>query len=677
MKFGFYPRLAFTAMSKNRSIYFPYFLTCSGICMMFYITAFLTENPVIAQMQGGQTLQTFLAFGKGVIGFFACIFLFYTNSFLIHRRKKEFGLYSILGMNKWNLTRILCCETLILYLASSILGLFCGILFSKAAELGVTRLLNAAENFHFSLNLSSVCQTLILTGAIFLLILLHSIRQVHSAHPIELLHSEKTGEKPPKNNWIFGILGIILLVIAYIIAVMIQNPIEALALFFVAVLLVIVSTYLIFIAGSIMLCRFLQKNKRYYYKTRHFISVSSMVYRMKRNGAGLASICILSTMVLVMISTTSCLFLGIDHIIKKRCSHDIVLNLQTDNPQYLEQVNQIVDECVALTSVSTHDNISFHYTSLYGYYIDNQFVFDSASLNSTNLVNFQDLYDLIFLTANDYELLTGSPTILQSDEVLVYSGELTIESDQLIVEDTPVYHIAEKLSSFPDIGRSPNNSIAEPVYFVAADVDALAPIFQAVFQTDAPAQWFLNTRIAFNINCDTQTQIQLRDLLADRLFNLKNGYPDIAFQWPISYAFEKQDSYGTFGGLFFLGILLGIVFLFATVLIMYYKQISEGYEDQSHFEILGKVGMSNREIRQSINSQVLTVFFLPLFAAGLHVIFAFPMIAKLMLLFGITSTDLFFKITGFCYLAFAVFYILTYKITSRSYYHLVKHASTI
>ena len=304
MNFGFYPKLALTGIRKNGRLYVPYLLTCICMVMMFYIIAFLSMNEGVGAMQGGETLQAMLSFGYYIMGVFSLIFLFYTNSFLIRRRKKEFGLYNILGMGKWNIARILVWESLIVTAVSLAGGLLCGVLFSKLAELVMVRMLGGQAAFNFTVDFSCIVQTVVLFAAIFLLILLKALRQIHVSNPVELLHSENVGEKPPKANWLVALVGAVLLGTAYVLAVTISDPISALVWFFVAVLMVILATYLLFIAGSVVFCKLLQKNKRYYYKTNHFVSVSSMMYRMKRNGAGLASICILSTMVLVMISST-------------------------------------------------------------------------------------------------------------------------------------------------------------------------------------------------------------------------------------------------------------------------------------------------------------------------------------------------------------------------------------
>ena len=328
MKKGIYSRLALTGIKKNKKLYIPYILTCIGMVMMFYIITFLSSSDMMMNYPGGETMRGILGFGVYVIGFFAVIFLFYTNSFLVRRRKKEFGLYNILGMVKRNIARVMLWETLFIGAFSIVLGMALGVLFSKLAELVMVNIMSMDVTFGVTIDYKAIYYTVVLFAVIFFLILLNSLRQVHLSNPIALLHSENAGEKPPKANWFFAVLGVLILGCAYYLAVTIKDPVTTLAAFFFAVIMVIVATYLIFISGSVAFCKILQKKKNYYYKTNHFVSVSSMSYRMKRNGAGLASICILCTMVLVMISSTVCLYLGKEDSLRERsqkykCNYDI------------------------------------------------------------------------------------------------------------------------------------------------------------------------------------------------------------------------------------------------------------------------------------------------------------------------------------------------------------------
>lgn len=339
MKIGFYPRLAWSGIRKNKELYIPYLLTCIGMIMMYYIVSYLYTGSLLSTVRGGDIVAALMGLGRFVIGVFSVIFLFYTHSFLIRRRKREFGLYSILGMNKLNLARIMIWESVTVICISLVSGLAFGILFSKLAELLMNYILRADVNYSMQINPENVRQTVILYLVIFLLILVVTLRQIHVTDPIQLLRSENVGERPPKANWPMALIGAALLGIAYYLAVSIEDPVAAMLWFFLAVLLVIGGTYLLFIAGSVALCRLLQKNKRYYYKTNHFVSVSSMVYRMKRNGAGLASICILCTMVLVMLSSTVCLYGGQESSLRSRYPRNIMTDNRADSYEQLREEN--------------------------------------------------------------------------------------------------------------------------------------------------------------------------------------------------------------------------------------------------------------------------------------------------------------------------------------------------
>ena len=407
MKRGFYPKLAMTGIARNRKTYIPYILTCTGMIMMFYIVSFLSRSDTVAAMLGGDTMQGILSLGSGVIFIFALIFLFYTNSFLIRRRKKEFGLYNILGMGKRNLAGILVWESVIIAALSYLGGLFCGILFSKLAELVMTRLLHGSVSFGFSVDWSAI--------------LLNALRQIHVSNPVELLRSEAVGEKPPKSNWLLALLGVLILGGAYYLALTIEDPVAALVTFFLAVVMVIVATYLLFIAGSVVLCRLLQKSKRYYYKTNHFVSVSSMVYRMKRNGAGLASICILSTMVLVMISSTMCLYIGTEDTLRTRYPRNIIVKTDSLDTAYIDTVHGAVEEVLEKSGQKAENLLHYRYLDAAVYLAENRILFEAPASEDVQFSLYENIWQLFVLPLEDYNRLTGQKETLREDEVLLYA----------------------------------------------------------------------------------------------------------------------------------------------------------------------------------------------------------------------------------------------------------------
>ena len=663
MKKGFYSKLAWQGIKKNRKIYLPYIITCICMVMMYYILSFLSKNESVGTISGGHDLQLILSFGTGIISVFTVIFLFYTNSFIIRRRRKEFGLYNILGMDKWNIARILVCETVMIYAASIITGLICGVLFSKLAELFSAKLLNGNVNFDFTIEFPSVINTVLLFAGTFVLILLNSLRQIHISKPIELLHSDKVGEKPPKARWIIAAIGLIILCIAYYMSATIENPMGAIQLFFVAVIMVIVATYILFIIGSVAFCKLLQKSKNYYYKTNHFISVSSMTYRMKRNGASLASICILSTMVLVMISSTLCLYVGKEDNIRSRYPKDFGFMIHTADTAVQDKVISDIDALVKENDYAPQDILHYKYLPILSLYSDDiLYINDESKLNSSN---FNYIRQLFIFPVEEYNKLMNKNETLEKDEAILFTPKVSYDSDTITIEDAGSFKVKSVVEKFMNNGIDTEN-IVSSIYIFVADSEVLNMINNAHKVSEDDAE----SNIRFYYGFDLDANAGESKALYEKLSTQKNEVPVFC-----SCIEEERDSfYAMYSGLFLLGILLSIVFIAAAVLIMYYKQISEGYEDCTRFEIMQKVGMTKKEIRRSINSQVLTVFAAPLLFAGLHITFAYPIIAKLLRLFGLFNTNLFICVTVASFLVFAIFYVIVYSITSRSYYNIVSEA---
>lgn len=677
MKKGFYRRLAWTGIKNNRKLYIPYILTCMGTVMMCYIISFLGTSSTFAAIKGGETVQTFLGMGFGVMAVFSLIFLFYTNSFLIRRRKKEFGLYNILGLGKRHLAKVMILETLIIAGITISGGLFFGILLSKFSELFMIKILGGTASYTFTIELDSVKNTVFLFLGIFLLVFLNTLRQIHLTNPIQLLRSEQSGEKPPKANWVVAILGAVLLGAAYYLAVTIQDPVTAIMAFFLAVVMVILATYLLFIAGSVTLCRVLQKNKRYYYKTNHFVSVSSMVYRMKRNGAGLASICILCTMVLVMISSTTCLYVGAEDSLRNRYPRNINLDVLMNETEFFDDTNTEETKNLIQTVLDENEaepeGVLEYRTAAFGATIKGDRIdLDQEALNST--VNMENIWQIFLVSVSDYNQLMGKSETLSPGEAIVYTTkEMTYEEDEIHIGDLETLKIAGHADEFVDNSVDSMQIFPTMYLFVPNIEEIIEPLKDLTWGSNHSPLLSLHWYYGFDLTCEDDIQIRIQNQISDQIDKLKSGMDESSyFHFTIEgVAMERADFYGIYAGLFFLGIFLGIVFVFAAVLIIYYKQVSEGYEDQSRFDIMQKVGMTKKEIRKSINSQILTVFFLPLITAGLHLGFAFPLIKKLLLIFGLTNTSLLITTTVSCYLIFALFYMFVYRITSRSYFSIV------
>ena len=666
MRMGFYAKLAVNGIRKNARLYVPYLLTCAGMVMMFYIVSYLQDTPVLAGIRGGEEMQAMLSLGSGVMGVFGAIFLLYTNSFLIRRRKREFGLYNMLGMGKGNIARVLFWEALLVLAGTMAIGLAAGVAISKLAELLLVNIMHGNVTFNFTVSPRAMLLTAAVFCVIHVLLLIKALLQIRTASAVNLLRSESAGEKPPRANWVLAILGLILLAVAYYLAVTIKQPLSAMAMFFVAVILVILATYLLFIAGSVAICRMLQKNRRYYYKARHFVSVSSMAYRMKRNGAGLASICILSIMVLVTVSSTTGLYFGSEDSLRSRYPRDITLIAKAEDVSMLsdekrDAARELVDAYVAEHDATAHNFRDFRVVSVTGAMKDGAITTDpqEAGLHITD----STIYQVNFLPLPDYNRICGTNETLADDEALISLKRGDYGWDSISVDSKVAYRTRKAPVVFQESGMAAVD-VVDTIYVVVKDLQGLQPLLQG--NTLFTQQWEYGFDSMLSDEDQWEMTYQMDVELSDGLHRLGMKYVYLE-----GMAENRYDFYGTYGGFFFLGILLSIVFLFAAVLIIYYKQISEGYEDQKRFEIMQKVGMTRKNIRKSINSQLLTVFFLPLVGAGVHLAFAFPMIRRMLILFNLTNTRLLVETTGITFLAFALIYTLVYRKTSNAYYAIV------
>lgn len=669
MKRGLYFRLAATGMSKNKKFYFPYIFTCFCMVMMYYIIQFLRISDDFRTMRGGESMQMILEMGTPVIAVFSWILLYYTNSFLIRRRQKEFGLYHILGMGKRELVKILIWENLMTAVISIAGGLLGGILFSKLAELAAVRIVGNHLGYKMTIEPKAIYYTVSLFLAIFAVILLRMLIFIFRTKPVDMLKSETAGEKPPKANWILAIVGLIILAGAYWIAVSIEEPMEAMLWFMVAVLMVIVATYLLFIAGSVAFCRLMQKKKNYYYKTRHFVSISSMVYRMKRNGAGLASICILSTMVLVMVSSTVCLYASIEGNLAKgypqQFSVEMASGSSLEDKDREEKLKETVGQTINENKIKLKETKEYHILSTACVKTDEGIKFEHENIKSLD-----SLKMLYILNVADYNRLTGENLSLEKNELYVYLPDEAYEKDTFQVEGCGNW----KNKGTPDnqfICGDDVETLNSGVYLIVPDeavMDQFEAAQRAVYGENASSEKLC---YAFDTDLSEEGQVSLVSELQNNISTLQLQDEQFPMVNVNARAVSKSDYYALYGGLFFLGILLGSVFIFGMILIIYYKQITEGYEDQGRFSILMKVGMTRKEVRQSINSQVMTVFFLPLAMAGMHTAFSFPIIRKILKMFAMNDEKLLILVMICCYLAFAVFYAAVYLLTSREYYKIV------
>ena len=694
MKRGFFLKLARSNISKNRRFFLPRILSEAGLLCVFYIVFTLRTDECILQLRGGQYIEVFMSIGVAVMMLLSVILLFYINSFLMKQRKREFGVYNILGMEKRHICRVLFHETALSSLASVVLGLAMGTLFYKLCSLLICQLLNAeiVLGFYF-IN----ARSLALSGAFFLVldVMAYGVNCVTIARmkPVEMLSSANVGEREPKVKWPLLVLGLLALGGGYYISLTTQNPLKALVLFFVAVILVIIGTYFLFVAGSIFVLKALKKNKRFYYNKKHMPAVSGLLYRMKQNAVGLASIAILATGVLVMISTTVSLYAGAEETVKRNFPQDYYLSARylqrSDEGRLLhaedmprETLLRAVEQGAGKNGLTIKEMDFQEYLTV-SYRNENGGLYcRQAGGNAAD--SLKGLSVMTYITQEMYRSLGGEELNLAEDEIAVCPmdirqrgldrTEITIEGDS--------YRVKTVLPEFPI--RSGMEELSTNCYgVVVADDSVLAHLYDQQKQVYGDAASDYTRRIAASFagrgaNGDVGEKLErdveeyLREYLKEVAFPQQQE-PGESLAITGNTVWGARESVTAMcGALLFLGILLGLVCLFATVMIVYYKQISEGYEDRTRFQIMQKVGMSRREVRKTINSQVLMVFFLPLIVAGIHLAFAFPILEKLLHVLMLSSTSLFVLCSLITFGVFAGVYVVIYLGTARTYYKIVR-----
>lgn len=654
MKLFFYPRLALRNIRKNAKIYIPYLLTSTFTVAMFYIIHSLSINGAYDDMTvGARTLPIIMELGTYVVIIFAIIFLFYINSFIIKRRKKEVALYNILGMEKKHIMYMMFYETLITSMVSLIVGILFGVVFSKLLFLILIHMAHISTPFDFVIPMESIIRTFLLFIAIYFISYLFNVLQIQLANPMELLRSSQSGEKEPRTKWIMTLLGLVTLGGGYYIAQTIEKPVEAMLLFFVAVVLVIIGTYCLFTAGSITLLKILKRNKRFYYKTRHFTSVSQMIYRMKQNAVGLASICILCTCILVMLSSTVSLYITVQDSTNMIVNEQLRITLMSSGSKNItEEVNQIYNKSLKqfeLNDIQIKTIVKKKCYFASGSYFEKNFTIGGynddkyTGITAMSLDEFNQAFHLKQKLKDD-EILVACNFENIKDHLTINGKTFKIKS----VVDEP-YFLTQKYSNIEkdmtvvfSSDKTLNKSLFNEEYSAPTISHSISIDFEDIEDSEKALE-IVRSHIPSNISMYNQSQ-----------FEMQNEYFEV------------------FGSLFFLGIFLGIVFLMAAILIMYYKQLSEGYEDQKRYEIMQNVGMSQKEVKQSIRSQVLIFFFLPLIVAAIHMAFAFKMIVKMFSFLVLSDISLFVWCTIISIAILAIIYSIVYSLTAKVYYKIVK-----
>jgi len=664
MNFMFYPKLALDGIRKNRRLYIPYVITGACMVMMHYIVSYLSDAQYVTEQS--RSLTSVLNFGETVIAVFSLIFLFYSGSFLMRRRKKEFGLYSVLGMSRKNIARVILWESLIACAFSVAAGLAAGIALSKFAELALLDLFGGKVEFGLFVSPDAVLWTALKFFLIFAAICAVNLLRTVRLDTVTLMKSEKTGEKAPKGNFVFGAAGVLILAAAYWIASTVSDPANAFMMFFIAVLMVITATYLIMISGSVALCGALKRNKRYYYKKKHFISVSQMAYRMKRNGAGLASVCILSTCVLVTISTTFCLYKGTDDMIAAECPTDVSATFyfygtkpEAYGKNNISAIRDFLAEEVSKAGGKIENGSGSINVTVYGKIDGDKIVFTGENRDTRIVVS----------SSNGYGSPAGAAEDTPENAVKILTENCGFGYDTLTFEGGKTYSVVSCFEAEP----FEPTGISTLTVVVPDFEDTLKDMIRVMSPEDAETLTVL-WRFDFDTGGggSSGAEISWGDL---RKTARQRGL-DFSGIYGRSRDEVRKDRYGVMSSILFTGVILSIVFAFAAVLIMYYKQICEGYEDKSRFDLMMKVGMTKRDIKKSINSQLLTVFFLPLAGAGMHLFFAFPMIKNIMKLAYLNNTALFAITTLVTFAVFALLYAAAYKLTSGAYYAIVSDEKT-
>lgn len=650
-KWRLLPKMAAVGIRNNSQLYGPYLLTCMGMTAMIYILSYLGQCEMVKSVRGASYLQVFMYMGLCIAIIVAFLIILYANNFVVKSRRREWGLYNILGLEKRHIAGIMFCESFDTFLISGVGGIIIGILFSKLMELLLTKLVHFPVTLDFKIDIIAIIAAVLVLGGILFIALIHNLRQVRKSNAIELMHSEAVGEKEPKTRWLLAVIGLVTMAAGYIIANTVQDPVLAMAWFFIAVLLVIIGTHCLFTAGSIAVLKVLRANKKYYYQANHFIAVSGMLYRMKQNASGLAHICILCTMVLVTISTTFTMYYGTDENIRKAFPDQYNMNMAMEGYKTNEELAEVETELqkrAAQQQLSIEAIWTYRLLNTSGYIKDNVFRLEHTSAFQTNLV---------VMTAADYQFVTGKKLDLSENQVAYASyGPLQLTDGFQLAGKT--YQIAT-IIDYPSVaGRFVANE-SSVIYLVVSDDNKLQQLV-----TDIRAQreggYLMWMESDLKLNGTDENIITYTS-------NLFSDYADRADCKPST----EITYYSMFGGFMFLGIILGIMFLMITTLIMYYKQVTEGYQDRSRYEIMQQVGMTQTEVRKSITSQILTVFFLPVVVAGIHVAGSFHMIRVMLQIFSIDNVSMFIQVTLVTLAGFALIYALMYHLTARTYYKII------
>ena len=692
MNKGFYLKMAWGNIRKNRNIYLPYLLAASVMTALFYIQGSLCDMVDISGMKGKRMMSSLLGISTPITGIFSLVILFYVNSFVMKQRKKEFGLYNVLGMEKRHLVRLMSVEILLVAVFSLVFGISGGALFSQLFFLIFYKMIRMEADLTMVIPRGAVIETLTLFGILFCLVLLYDIVAVIRPSPVELLKSESQGEREPKVHGLAALIGVAALTGGYVIAQKVESPMEAMLWFFAAALLVIIGTYGLFMAGSIALLKWMKKRECFYYRPSSFISVSGMLYRMKQNAAGLAGICILSTMVMVTIGASLCIFSGVGEGVREEYPREYFLQMHYSEDLKPETYQDTTSDVKKLVEAQMEENGSrvenmLSYTRCNMVYRKGKDGYEAEMGDLADTNDYENLVYVQYLLREDYEANTGKKTEIPDDVAAFYeSEEGLIPGETLLFGD---YSIKGKRLEEPveTAVASRYSGIKKRVQVLLPGIEEMEKLTESLgknFETyygleegEGPgAMYFLGWNWYFDISGKQEPAEEFLEKLRSSWETEK------ASEWAYISTFqnrteEEEYLFQEYGTILFIGFFLGMIFLLATVLIIYYKQVTEGYDDRKRFVIMQDIGLSQAEVKKTIRTQVLLVFFLPLGAAGLHMAMAFKVLVKMMALFSAYNIKLFSLCIGLTVAVFALVYFLVYTVTARIYYKIVSNVSTV
>lgn len=664
----FYPKIAVSNIGKNRKIYIPYILMCTFVIMMYYMMNSIIYNDDVRNIPSVENVLLILNVGLWVLRIFAVIFLFYINSFLMKRRTKEIGLYNILGMEKRHIGIMMFFESLYITAVTIAAGVLLGIVFAKLMFLLLLKLIAAESVPAFDMQLKSVMNTALFFLAVFAVTYLYNLCRVHLSSAIELLHGKELGEKEPKTKILMTVIGILCIGAGYYFALFEKNPLKAVNLFLLAVILVMLGTYALFTAGSIALLKLLRKNKSFYYKTGHFMSVSGMLYRMKQNAVGLASICILSTMVLISVSTTVSMYAGMENTVKAMYPNEIEVMGRIDSYEDSIKLDQEIARINEKYGVTPENYASAHSMTLMGTKKASgsyDIIWDNSAAYTLN-----DVVFIAVMSLDEYNALCGTDYTLNNGEALIYSKEKELCSNNTVKlaynGKEHSYQVQEKLSKVSGrIGFEQMETITKCMLLVVDGKQELKTLLTDFCIEEDTIHCAMDYSVMYDTSLPKEKSLELdKELNAIEIDNItaySNNQYDMRNQF--------HQMYGSF---LFLGMFVGLLFLVATALIIYYKQISEGFEDRERFVIMQNVGMSREEVKKTIRSQVLMVFFLPLLASAVHVAVSFRIINMILKMLSLVNIKLFAVCTVVTFLIFCLIYGIVFIVTEKTYYNIVK-----